>query len=97
MTITTFLLGKWFLRYPDTHGPTQDSAGGGKGDGMVAGNRIVHRVGLIAVGGNIEGVFIRIGPAGDGHRHPLAGSIVHPHAIGAISTILAPGLALPRN
>lgn len=60
---------------------------------MGPGYRIVHRVGLIAVGGNVEGVLIRSGPAGDGHRHPLAGGIVHPYTIGAISTILAPGLA----
>ena len=59
---------------------------------MVAGDRIIHRIRLAAVGGNVEGVLIRSGPAGDGHRHPLAGSIVHPHAIGAISTILAPVL-----
>ena len=59
---------------------------------MVAGDRVIHCIRLAAVGGNVEGVLIRSGPAGDGHRHPLAGGILHPHAIGAISSLLFPRL-----
>ena len=88
---------KGFLRYPDTNGSAQVSAGGGKGNGVVAGDRTIHRIRLAAVGGNVEGVLIRSGPTGDGHRHTLAGGIVHPYTIGAISTVLMPRLALSRD